>query len=193
MRFDPCSILINTILVETMHLKQLFLPQLAELQKLGRQTFTETFAENNTQENLAAYLEESFNTAQLRKELSDPNSLFYVAYDDERAIGYLKINTGTAQTEQKLQNSLEIQRIYVLKEYFGKAVGQLLFNKAVAVAKEKKIETIWLGVWEKNVRAIQFYKKNGFVEFDKHIFQLGDDPQTDLLMSVSINKIEDKS
>jgi ribosomal protein S18 acetylase RimI-like enzyme len=175
--------------VETIQLKQILLPQLAELQKLGRQTFEETFAENNTKENLAAYLEESFNTAQLQKELSDPNSGFYVAYDGGQAIGYLKINTGAAQTEQKLHNSLEIQRIYVLKEYFGKAIGQRLFNKAVEIAKEKKIEIIWLGVWEKNVRAIQFYKKNGFVEFDKHVFQLGDDPQTDLLMAVSVKKI----
>jgi ribosomal protein S18 acetylase RimI-like enzyme len=183
--------LFNVIILETIQLKQIFLPQLDELQKIGRQTFTETFAESNTKENLEAYLEESFNTAQLQSELSEPDSEFYMACDNGRTIGYLKINTGKAQTEMKLQNSLEVQRIYVLKEYFGKAVGQLLFKKAVQVAKEKKIDTIWLGVWEKNIRAIQFYKKNGFVEFDKHIFQLGDDLQTDLLMSVSIKDDQD--
>jgi ribosomal protein S18 acetylase RimI-like enzyme len=172
--------------VKNIHLKQIFLPQLAELQQIGRQTFSEAFAENNTEENLQTYLEESFNTGQLQKELSNPDSLFFMAYDEERAIGYLKINTGHAQTEQKLKNSLEVQRIYVLKDYFGKGVGQLLFNKAIQVAKEKEADTIWLGVWEKNTRAIQFYKKNGFVEFDKHIFHVGDDPQTDLLMAVSI-------
>jgi ribosomal protein S18 acetylase RimI-like enzyme len=177
--------------VETIHLKQIFLSQLPELQKLGRQTFAETFGEKNSKEDLDAYLEESFNTAQLHKELSDPDSQFFIAYDHEQAIGYLKINTGAAQTEQKLDNALEIQRIYVRKKYFGKAVGQLLFNKAVQVAKEKKVDTIWLGVWEKNVRAIQFYKKNGFVEFDKHIFQLGNDPQTDLLMSVAITNYKE--
>jgi ribosomal protein S18 acetylase RimI-like enzyme len=172
--------------LETIHLKQIFLPQLAELQRIGRQTFSEAFGESNTEENLQAYLEESFNTDQLQKELSDPDSQFFIAYDQEQAIGYLKINTGEAQTEQKLQNSLEVQRIYVLKNYFGKAVGQLLFNKAIQVAKEKKVDTVWLGVWEKNLRAIQFYKKNGFVEFDKHVFQLGNDPQTDLLMAVPV-------
>lgn len=176
----------TVIILETIYLKQIFLPQLAELQKIGRQTFSEAFAESNTEENLKTYLEESFNTDQLQKELSDPNSQFFMAYDQERAIGYLKINTGPAQTETKLQNSLEIQRIYVLKDYFGKAIGQLLFNKAIQIAKEQKADAIWLGVWEKNLRAIQFYKKNGFVEFDKHVFHLGDDPQTDLLMAVSI-------
>jgi ribosomal protein S18 acetylase RimI-like enzyme len=173
-------------MLETIYLKQLFLPQLAELQTIGKQTFSEAFAENNTEENIQTYLEESFNTGQLQKELSDPDSQFFMAYDQEQAIGYLKINTGPAQTEQKLKNSLEVQRIYVLRDYFGKAVGQLLFNKAIQVAKELKVDTIWLGVWEKNTRAIQFYKKNGFVEFDKHVFLLGDDPQTDLLMAVPV-------
>lgn len=171
--------------METIHVKQAFSAQLAALQKLGRQTFYETFASSNTRENLEAYMEESFNTLQLQKELADPDSQFFIAYDHEQAIGYLKINTGAAQTEP-LPNALEIQRIYVLKNYLGKAIGQLLFNKAVEVAKEKKVDSIWLGVWEKNARAIQFYKKNGFVEFDRHIFQLGDDPQTDLLMRVPV-------
>jgi ribosomal protein S18 acetylase RimI-like enzyme len=180
----------TVIILENIHLKQIFLPQLAELQQIGKQTFSEAFAENNTEENLQTYLEESFNTGQLQKELSDPDSEFFMAYDQEQAIGYLKINTGQAQTEQKLKNSLEIQRIYVLKNYLGKAVGQLLFNKVIQVAKEKKVDTIWLGVWEENKRAIQFYKKNGFVEFDKHVFHLGDDPQTDLLMALSIKNFE---
>jgi ribosomal protein S18 acetylase RimI-like enzyme len=169
-----------------MHLKKISSAELPELQRLCRQTFAETFAENNTKENLEYYLEESFNAAQLEKELTDPGSQFFLAYDGERAIGYLKINTGSAQTEQKLENSLEIQRIYVLREYFGKGAGQLLFSEAMKVAKEMNVDKIWLGVWEKNARAIQFYKKNGFTEFDKHIFQFGNDPQTDLLMAVSI-------
>ena len=142
--------------METIQIKQIFLPQIAELQKLGRQTFIETFAENNSKENLETYLEESFNTVQLQKELSDSNSAFFIAYDREQAIGYLKINTGTSQTELKLQNSLEVQRIYVLKDYFGKAVGQFLFNKAVEVAKEKKTDTIWLGVWGKKCTCYSF-------------------------------------
>ncbi len=172
--------------METIQLKQASLSDLNTLQILGKQTFAETFTETNTAENMNAYLEESFNTKQLTKELSDRNSIFFIAYDKGKGIGYLKVNSGEAQLELKAQNSLEIQRIYVLKEYLGKAVGQLLFEKALTIAREKKIDFIWLGVWEKNPRAISFYKKNGFVEFDKHSFQLGDDLQTDILMKLQL-------
>jgi ribosomal protein S18 acetylase RimI-like enzyme len=74
----------------------------------------------------------------------------------------------------------------VLNTYFGKKVGQVLYQKALAVAKDLALKYLWLGVWEKNERAIQFYKKNGFIEFDQHIFKLGNDEQTDLLMRLFI-------
>ncbi|SMG52036.1 GNAT family N-acetyltransferase, partial [Sphingobacterium psychroaquaticum] len=101
-------------------------------------------------------------------------------------IGYLKINFGQSQTELKDEKALEIERIYVLKEYHGKNVGQVLYQKAMEIAKEKKADYVWLGVWEENPRAISFYKKNGFVEFDKHIFKLGDDEQTDIIMKLKM-------
>lgn len=173
---------------ETIQLKLASIHDLEGIQKIGKQTFIETFSENNTPENMAKYIEESFNTNQLTEELSDPDSKFYLAYDDKRIIGYMKLNTGNAQTEMKTANSLEIQRIYVLKEYFGKSVGQLLFNKAIKIAMEGQREFIWLGVWEKNKRAIAFYEKNGFVEFAKHIFKLGEDMQTDLMMRLGLTR-----
>ena len=77
---------------------------------------------------------------------------------------------GKSQTEKQSTNSLEIERIYVIKEFHGKNIGQLLCDKAIEVATQKGAEYVWLGVWEENPRAINFYKKNGFVEFDKHIF-----------------------
>lgn len=91
-----------------------------------------------------------------------------------------------SQTELKDSKSFEIERIYVLKEYQGKDVGQLLYQKALAIAKQSNVEYIWLGVWEKNVRAINFYKKNGFVTFDTHIFKLGDEQQTDFMMKLQL-------
>jgi len=66
-------------------------------------------------------------------------------------------------------------------------VGQVLYEKAIQLAKERKAPYVWLGVWEENPRAIQFYKKNGFVEFDKHLFVLGEDEQTDLMMKLVLN------
>jgi ribosomal protein S18 acetylase RimI-like enzyme len=108
---------------------------------------------------------------------------------DHNVIGYLKLNKGGSQTELKDNDALEIERIYVLKEFHGKKVGQMLFEKAIQIAKEQNAEFVWLGVWEENKRAIQFYTKNGFVEFDQHVFVLGDEPQTDIMMKLQLNKI----
>lgn len=159
---------------------------LTQLQEIGRKTFAETFSENNTSENMQKYLEEGFSTTKLTEELNDKNAAFYFAELDGKIIGYLKINTGQSQTELKDEKALEIERIYVLKEFHGKKVGQLLFEKAIQIAKDKNMDYVWLGVWEENPRAIRFYEKNGFVAFDKHIFKLGNDEQIDILMRLYI-------
>lgn len=157
---------------------------LEELQTIGKQTFYETFADGNTKENMEMYLTQGFNIEKLTTELANPYSQFYFAKLDNKAIGYLKINFGKAQTELNDSKALEIERIYVLKEFHGKSVGQLLYNKAIQIARLKSADYVWLGVWEENPRAINFYKKNGFVEFDKHIFKLGTDEQTDIMMKL---------
>ncbi len=152
------------------------------LQKIGKLTFMETFANANTAGNMDNYLNEAFSLDKLTSELNDKNALFYFAILNKNVIGYLKLNIGTSQTEIKDEKALEIERIYVLKAFQGKKIGQILYEKAVEIAHLKKATYIWLGVWEKNPGAISFYKKNGFVTFDKHIFKLGDDEQTDIMM-----------
>ncbi len=159
------------------------------LQKISKQTFFETFAAFNSKENMELYLNESLSLEQLKLELENEFSAFYFAYNEQEVIGYLKINSGEAQTEIKDDHSMEIERIYVLAKYQGKKVGKALFEKAIQIAKSDRKNSIWLGVWEKNEKAIQFYFRNGFEIFDKHIFKLGDDLQTDLLMKYSLLKI----
>ena len=163
------------------------LADIDSLQVIGRQTFFETFADHNTADDMQKYLDNNLSIDKLKNELADKNSEFYFATLDDKVIGYLKINFGQAQTELKDKSSLEIERIYVLKDFHGKKVGQVLYDKAIDIAKQTKSDYIWLGVWEKNPRAINFYKKNGFVEFDKHIFKLGDDEQTDIMMRLKIS------
>ena len=160
--------------------------QIEQLQQIGRQTFEETFAESNSAENMAKYLEEAYSHEKLSAELNDPNSFFYFAMMDERVIGYLKLNMGVSQTELKDNDALEIERIYVLREFHGKKVGQILFDKAIEVANKQLVAYVWLGVWEQNKRAIQFYTKNGFVEFHQHTFVLGDEAQTDIMMKLEL-------
>ena len=159
---------------------------LAALQNIGRQTFFETFAAENTEENMRKYLEEGFSTEKLGAELNDPNAEFYLALEGNSVLGYLKVNVGASQTELQDEQALEIERIYVAKACHGKGLGQLLYEKAIQIALQKKVAYVWLGVWENNLKAINFYKKNGFVEFDKHLFTLGDEVQTDLMMKRSI-------
>ena len=162
------------------------LQDIEKLQKIGRQTFFETFSESNSEENMRKYLNEGFSIEKLTTELTDTNAEFYFAVFDEEVIGYLKLNFGDSQTELKDNKALEIERIYVSKEFHGKSVGQLLYDKAIEVAKQKNANYVWLGVWEENPRAISFYKKNGFVEFDKHIFKLGNDEQIDIMMKLNL-------
>ncbi|MFM2231359.1 MAG: hypothetical protein RJB31_60 [Bacteroidota bacterium] len=152
------------------------------LQQIGRKTFEETFSSSNSKENLEKYLEEGFSLSKLQVEIDDPNAEFYFVMQDNNIIGYLKLNIGQSQTEIKNENALEIERIYVLREYHGQNIGQQLFEKALERAHAQKVEFVWLGVWEENKRAIQFYVKNGFLAFDKHIFRLGDEEQTDIMM-----------
>ncbi len=156
------------------------------LQLLSTQTFIETFASYNTEADMNAYLAKSFNLITLKEELDNSNAQFYFAVFDAAPIGYLKVNLGPAQSDIQDPNSIEIERIYVLKSYLGKKVGQVLYQKAFSIAKELQKKYIWLGVWEKNERALEFYKKNGFVAFDQHIFTLGTDVQTDILMKLEL-------
>jgi len=160
---------------------------ISRLQAISRQTFVQTFADKNTSDDMQTYLDNNLSIDKLTDELSNLNSEFYFALVDNKIIGYLKINYGQAQTELKDKSSLEIERIYVLKDFHGKNVGQVLYDKAIDIATQTNAEYVWLGVWEENPRAINFYKKNGFAEFDKHIFKLGDDEQTDIMMKLKLN------
>ena len=152
------------------------------LQVIGKQTFFETFSASNTKEDMEKYLTENFTVEKITREVNNLNSQFFIAWQNDEAIGYLKVNEGNAQTELQDNASLEIERIYVLTTYHGKKVGQLLYEKALEVAGVQKKKSIWLGVWEENPRAIKFYEKNGFTAFDTHIFKMGEDEQTDILM-----------
>lgn len=172
--------------MQNIHIEKVTLKDIDHLQQISRQTFFETFSAGNTEENMKKYLEEEFSIEKLTAELADPNARFYFATLDNTVVGYLKLNFGASQTELKDEKALEIERIYVLKEFHGKAVGQLLYEKALQIAGQMHADYVWLGVWEENPRAIRFYQKNGFVAFDKHIFKLGDDEQTDIMMKLPL-------
>ena len=156
------------------------------LQAVSRQTFYETFAAANSAEDMDVYLAQSLATDKLAAELAVAESEFYLAVDNTQAIAYLKLNFGEAQTEPADQQAMEIERIYVLKSFQGKNIGQLLFEKAMQRARQQQATYVWLGVWEENHGAIGFYQRNGFVAFGKHVFRLGNDEQTDIMMKLAL-------
>lgn len=169
-----------------MRITSLTVSDVSILRGIARDTFIETFSEANKAKDMERYLTENFSEEQLARELSNPNSFFYVAEVNGHVVGYLKLNTAHAQTEPQAADALEIERIYVLGSYHGGGVGQALYHHAMSVAQDRKASYVWLGVWEHNHRALRFYEKNGFTAFGTHIFQLGNDQQTDILMKKSV-------
>jgi ribosomal protein S18 acetylase RimI-like enzyme len=155
---------------------------LLELQGISRQTFFDTFSEVNTKEDMHQYLEVNLSLDQLAEELDNPSTSFYFVKSNNEILAYLKLNEAEAQTEKREVSSMEIERIYVRKEHQNRGVGQFLLDKSIQITKDKKLNVIWLGVWEQNVSAIRFYERNQFQLFGKHSFMLGTDEQTDLLM-----------
>lgn len=159
---------------------QLDLPQ---LQEMSIRTFKETFGEQNTPENLETYLERAYNDQQLGKELADPFSTFFFIYFNNELAGYLKLNVQDSQTEDIGTEGLEIERIYVQSAFKRNGLGTILFNLAMQIAAEEQKEIVWLGVWEKNIDAIAFYEKKDFIRTGEHTFFMGDEAQTDFIMT----------
>lgn len=170
----------------SIHIRYATTADAALLVDLGANTFRETFEADNTPENMAAYLNSAFNEAVLVGELTDPASCFLIAYSGETAVGYTKLRTGPAPDEVGDPNAIELQRIYVLKAWLGHKIGAALMQASLNEAVAKGHNTIWLGVWERNPRAIAFYQKWGFEQVGTHIFEVGDDPQTDWVMRRSL-------
>lgn len=170
-----------------MKIKKCSLDDILDLQKIYRQTFFETFSEQNSEENMRIFLDKAYNEEKLKSEIEDKESETFLAVENQKTLGVLKINTGNAETESGLENSLEIQRIYILKESKGLGIGTVFMNLAEKKARELGVSFIWLGVWEKNFPAQKFYTDKGFRRFSEHAFVLGDDIQTDFLMKKELS------
>ena len=152
------------------------------LSELGARTFSETFATENTPEDLAEYLATSFNAAQQMAELEDPASTFLIAEVDGNAAGYAMLHDGEPEKGVEGPNPIELVRLYVSREWLGRGIGEQLMRACIDEALQAGHETIWLGVWERNARAQAFYRKWNFRTVGEHMFQLGSDLQRDLLM-----------
>ena len=175
-------------MTEKILIKRATVADIGALQKIARQTSIETFLSDSNGDNMKKYLDEAFSYEKLAEEMNNPESEFYFAYSGITVIGFLKVNYGKAQKEPLEDEAFEIERIYVAREYHGKKIGQMLFDKALDIAKKRNAKYVWLGVWEFNHKAMRFYKKNGFVKFGEYKFIFGDDEEADFLMKLDLTK-----
>lgn len=168
---------------------------LADLQKLvsiSKRTFCDAFEKYNEPNDFKSYIDKAFSIEQIGSELNNPNTRFYFVYRNGQLVGYFKLNTNDAQTDLELAESLELERIYVLQDFQGNRIGEQMLSEIKAFAKDAKKDFLWLGVWQKNVKAIQFYQRHGFYKFDTHPYYIGNDKQTDWMMRFDLINFHSK-
>lgn len=154
----------------------------ALIAEMSRTSFYETFAKDNTVEDMELFMNEQFTTAALIKEVEEEDGWFIIAYHENKPVGYARMRVSHHENELVGANAIEIARLYALTSAIGKGVGSALMQACLELAVNLKKEHIWLGVWEKNERAIAFYQRWHFTKFNEHAFLLGKDLQTDWLM-----------
>lgn len=167
----------------------------ALLTDLGRRAFSDAFASANTPENFAAYIEEAFSEHKQAAELAQPGSVFLIAEladpntGQAEPVGYARLLAGSSETCITGIRPIELVRIYALGAHTGHGIGSALMQAALARAQGGGHDVIWLGVWQENQRAVAFYERWGFHKVGTHVFQLGDDSQTDWIMQRGVGDV----
>jgi ribosomal protein S18 acetylase RimI-like enzyme len=154
----------------------------ALLARMGEETFRDTFAADNTPADMEAYVAAAFGEAQQAAELADPHTRVLIAEIGGEAVGYVRLITGPAPARVAAQRPMEISRFYARTTWIGRGVGAALMTRALHEAQANGCDAAWLGVWERNLRAIAFYERWGFRAVGEQVFVLGSDPQRDLVM-----------
>jgi diamine N-acetyltransferase len=152
------------------------------MREVAISSYSDTFAIHNTPENMEAFFTDTYNLKKLEAEFLEPNSRLMLAFDGDAQVGFVRLRTSGEVMAALGENTIELQRLYVLTSAHGKSVGRLLMEASMAYAQQGKYEWIWLGVWEKNFKAQRFYENWGFEKFSEHTFWMGDDPQVDWLL-----------
>ena len=142
--------------MENYLIKECSLEDIEKIKYISEKTFCETFSDENTKEDMENYLEENFSYERLESEIKNNGSRFYIVENNDEVVAYMKLNFDKAQTEKGHDNTLEVQRIYILQEYKSKHIGKRLIQKTIEIGRNNNLNYIWLGVWEHNINAIKF-------------------------------------
>ncbi|MEL6916096.1 MAG: GNAT family N-acetyltransferase [Bacteroidota bacterium] len=164
---------------------------LEQLVQISRRTFIDAFEKDNNPDDFSSYVKQAFTKDKIGADLDNANVTFYFVYADDRLAGYFKLNENDSQTEIKKKETIELERIYVLKEFQGKKLGTAMLQEAKRIGLKRGKTFLWLGVWEENVGAIRFYQKHGFKKFGTHPYYVGKDKQTDWLMRLDLCNLEE--
>lgn len=159
----------------------------ALIAEISRETFYDSFAAQNTVEDMERFMERQFTTELLMEEVTDDAHVFFLTFYEDIPAGYIKLKPGTHPEMTDRLAALEICRFYARKPFIGKGIGKAMMKYALQYAEDNAFHTVWLGVWEHNQRAIGFYQSFGFQKFSEHDFVLGNDVQRDWLMRKEVN------
>jgi len=170
--------------LNTIVLRKVTSKDIQTLREISIRTYTDQFEKQNNPLDFQLYIEEAFSNEALLEEVNNKESVFYFVLLKATLVAYIKLNTGTAQTDIKETTGIELQRIYVDKNFQNQGIGRQLIKMIVDKANREGYAYLWLGVWEHNPNAIRFYKQLDFTVFDKHYFMMGTDKQTDILMKL---------
>lgn len=176
-------------MTERTHIRPAQRGDIEALAVLASQTFREAFAEDNAPDDINSYVSEAFSAERLSAEFADARSRFLLAFLGEREapVGYAKLRTGRADPSVRGPAPIELERLYVLRSALGRGIGAALMQTCLEAARNGGHQTLWLGVWEGNTRAMAFYERWGFKVVGDHLFHLGSDAQTDLIMARAVD------
>ncbi|MBO0320916.1 GNAT family N-acetyltransferase [Muricauda sp. CAU 1633] len=169
-----------------LNFRECTISDLDTLVNISKSTFVAAFEKDNDPDDFQDYIQKAFSSDRLEKELKNTDSLFYFVFDDKTLAGYFKLNMGSAQTDVHDQDSIELERIYVIQEHQGKKIGAQMLKEILALGKKLSKAYLWLGVWEHNPKAIRFYQRHGFQKFGEHPYYIGKDKQTDWLLRLDL-------
>jgi ribosomal protein S18 acetylase RimI-like enzyme len=155
------------------------------LSEIGGDTFYETYSPFNTESDILQYIKKAYAIDVIEHNLINPNIAYYLCYDDEQVIGYIKL-IHDATYEGLSGKCIELEKIYVLSSYFGRGAGKLLMQQSIKYSRENDFEYLFLGVWQENERAVNFYRKTGFEAFETRQFQLGERLCDDYMMKLKL-------
>lgn len=158
--------------------------------RLAWRSFHEAFADHpaNHPDDMKVYMEHAFAPETIASEIADPRNTYLVAEIGGEMVGYGKVTRGPAEECVEGRRPLEIARLYCLETHIGKGIGRRLMEECLSIAVRERCDVVWLGVWEFNYRAQEFYRRAGFEKCGTHVFLLGSDPQTDWVMQMRLTE-----